>query len=491
MAQGTAAMNQLSTERLSRTAAVGTRLHVEAYEQGVDMVLQHRGFKPCGRWFVAMAAPVVMVGVAPAVWAAPASHGLSQGVDLTGSLNVRASVPAGLRRVVQRSVSSTAADAFPAAKGYPQTAELAAKGGVSGDAFGFSTKLSSDGQTAVVGADGAGGTGAVYVFTGGKKWKQSAQLSPGGLASGDAFGWATAISGDGSTIVAGAIGHNGYTGSAYVFTFKHGKWKNAGTLTAKDGASGDEFGYSVAVSNDGSTIAVGTNGTSQSANEAYVFTRSGHGYAETGEVTGSDTQSGDSFGYTVALSGDGNTLAAGSPWHDNLTGAAYVFTQSGGSWNQVAELTASNGVANDVFGGVVSLSADGKVLGIGAAGVSSHVGAAYVFTGSGSNWTQQAELQSSDGTPNEYFGHQVSVSGNGKTIAVGSQEHGAAGNAYVFAGKGGSWKQTAEVSGSDSGSGDWFGYSVGLDGNGKELIVGAPFHAGTLGSAYIFGSPTK
>ncbi len=164
----------------------------------------------------------------------------------------------------------------------------------------------------------------------------------------------------------------------------------------------------------------------------------------------SNTEAGDYFGYSLALSGDGNTLAVGAIWEDsNATGtsgnqadnsasdsgAAYVFTRSGSTWTQQAYVKASNTEANDLFGYSVALSGDGNTLTVGAYREASNAtgiggnqtdnsaptaGAVYVFTRGGSTWSQQAYVKASNTEVFDAFGYSVALSGDGNTLAVGA-----------------------------------------------------------------------
>ena len=137
-------------------------------------------------------------------------------------------------------------------------------------------------------------------------------------------------------------------------------WSQQQELTASDGAATTNFGYSVSVSGDTAVIgASGKNSSNQGA--AYVFVRSGGAWTQQQELTASDGAAGDNFGYSVAVSGD--TAVIGAYGKNSNQGAAYVFVRSGGVWSQQQELTASDGAACDDFGHSVSVSGDTAVIG--------------------------------------------------------------------------------------------------------------------------------
>ena len=225
----------------------------------------------------------------------------------------------------------------------------------------------------------------------------------------------------------------------------------------------------------------------------------------------SNTDGGDKFGYAVSLSGD--TLVVGAVWEDSnatgvngnqadnsasKSGAAYVFTRSGGVWSQQAYLKASNTEAGDYFGNAVSLSGDTLVVGAyledsNAIGVdgnqadnsASDSGAVYVFTRSGTTWSQQAYLKASNTEADDFFGRAVSLSGD--TLVVGadledSNAIGVDGNqadnsasksgaAYVFTRNGTTWSQQAYLKASNTEADDSFGRAVSF--SGDTLVVGA------------------
>ncbi|ULA62990.1 MAG: hypothetical protein LZF86_80160 [Nitrospira sp.] len=243
---------------------------------------------------------------------------------------------------------------------------------------------------------------------------------------------------------------------------------------------------------------------------AYVFTRSGSAWTQQAYLKASNTETNDAFGYAVAL--DGDTLVVGALGEDSNetgtsglggnntalnSGAAYVFTRSGSAWTQQAYVKASNTEANDEFGRSLALSGDTLVVGAyqedgaatGVNGTQSNgaadSGAVYVFTRSGSAWTQQAYLKASNTEANNYFGWSVALSGDRLVVGAypeesnatgvdGDQTNNSAGNsgaAYVFTRNGGVWSQQSYVKASNTELGDSFGYVVAV--SGGTVAVGA------------------
>jgi trimeric autotransporter adhesin len=441
-------------------------------------------------------------------------------------------------------------------------------GGVVQGHTGQGVALSADGGTIAIGAPhegGAGNTafdsGAVYVFArSGTRWTEQAVLRASNPQMSAQFGHAVTLSADGNTLAVSAMwessaarGVNGnqqdesipQAGAVYVFTRTGGRWtqhaylkaSNTGEAgTADTFGEGDQFGFSVALNADGTTLAVGSltedggdrsiNGnqadnSAQGAGAVYVFTRSGAAWTQQAYLKPSNIDAGDFFGIAVALNAAGNTLAVGSfdedgstravngP-HDNKSfgsGAAYVFTRSGASWSQQAYIKPSNGEPQDSFGVHLALSDAGDTLLVGsldedcaATGIDARtcgadwtndlsMGAAYVFARTGTTWSQQAFLKASNTGVNDWFGARVALSGDGTVAAVGAPFEDAAGTGttarqddnsateagavYLFVRSGGTWRQHAYVKGSNTEAFDQFGSSVALDRTGGMLVASA------------------
>jgi len=376
-----------------------------------------------------------------------------------------------------------------------QQAELSASDGAADDHFGYSVALSDNGGTALVGApyhtvNGNTNQGAAYVFTlSAGTWTQQQELTALDGAFGDYFGASVALSSDGTTALVGAIVHtvNGNNqGAAYVFTLSAGSWTQQQELTASDGAAGDSFGDSVALAGDATALVGAFAHNNQGA--AYVFMLSSGSWTQQQELTALDGAAGDSFGDSVALASAGTTALVGAPYHavteNTYQGAAYVFTLSGSSWTQQSELTALDGAADDLFGSSVALANAGSTALVGAplatVNGSSYQGAAYVFTLSGSSWTQQQELTA--GGADEGFGDSVALASTGTVALVGaplSTINGMSyqGAAYAFTLSAGNWALQQELTAADGTANDYFANSVALSSNGTMALLGALDHA--------------
>jgi hypothetical protein len=369
---------------------------------------------------------------------------------------------------------------------WTQQAQLIATAGAAGDEFGISVAISGD--TAVVGAyrDDVGvnpNQGSAYIFTrSGTTWTQQAQLTATGGTLDDFFGISVALSGD--TAIVGAfaddLGANADQGSAYVFTRTGTTWTQQAQLTATGGAASDQFGISVALSGDTAIVGAFIDDVGANSNQgsACVFTRSGTTWTQQAQLTATDGAASDNFGISVALSGDTAIVGA---YTDNVgantdQGSAYVFTRTGTTWTQQAQLTATGGAASDQFGISVALSGDTAIVGafIDDVGANSNQGSACVFTRSGTTWTQQAQLTATGGAAFDNFGYSVAISGDTAIVGAYNDNVGAntdQGSAYVFTRTGTTWTQQAQLTATDGAADDLFGVSVAL--SGDTAIVGA------------------
>ncbi len=432
-------------------------------------------------------------------------------------------------------------------------------------AFGGRVAVSADGNTLAVasvvepsGATGVDGdqtnlsaphAGAVYVFHRvNGQWTQEAYLKASNAAAFDSFGSSLALSADGSTLAVGAhledsaaiaVGGDEAddsaldSGAVYIFRRLAGAWSQEAYLKATNTQTGDDFGAAVALSGDGATLAVGAPGedskdsglngnqldnTAEDSGAVYLYRRAG-GWVFDAYVKASNTGSGDLFGYSVGLSSDGRTLAVAALGEDSKatgsngnqadnsapqSGAVYVFRRAWVAWAQDAYLKASNTQAADVFGISLALSGDGTTLAVGAYGEdsgatgingngadgsASQSGAAYVYERGAAGWAAPTYFKASNTHGGDDFGFCVALADDGKTLAVGawaenSKSNGVdgaqfdlnapqAGAVYLFRRVAGPWKQLAYVKASNTDPDDAFGGAVALSGDGTTLICAA------------------
>jgi hypothetical protein len=328
--------------------------------------------------------------------------------------------------------------------------------------------LSADGNTALVGDLSY----LAFVFTrSGTTWSEQQQLSDNQQY--DGFGNAVALSADGNTALVGS------RSAAYVYTRTGTTWDTSSpaVLTATGSIA---FGSAVALSSDGNTALIGAAGTNNDAGAVYFFKRSGNTWTQQQPVvTANDSTDQDQFGGAVALSGDGKTAMVGASQRSLSAGAVYVYTLSANVWTFQKELTPQDAVNDNGFGSAIALSSDGTTALIGARSRNTYTGTAYVFTGSGSSWTQQQELTASDLAQGSNFGGSVALNGAGTLALVGFTASSSATNVYLFARTGNSWAPAQEVPPS------MFSGPVALNNDGSTALLGAYVGPGHT-DAYVY-----
>ena len=416
--------------------------------------------------------------------------------------------------------------------------------------------------------------GAVYILGQDSDgvWGQRAYIKASNSDAGDNFGAVLALSADGATLAVGADGEDSFAtgidgvqsnnsrssaGAVYVFTRDvDGVWSQQAYIKASNTNAEDRFGAALALSADGNTLAIGAVGeasaaagidfgeidnTAAEAGAAYVFTRDVAGlWSQQAYIKASNTDAGDRFGAALALAEDGDVLAVGASaeaggvsgidavQNDNSAagaGAVYLFRRDGADqWAQETYIKAANVDAADGFGGSVSLSIDGALLAVGAAGEASAgsgingdaadnsapgAGAVYVFGRAGAGvWTQDAYVKASNSDGDDAFGCVVTLAADGSRLAVGAYGEASvadetdnsavlAGAAYLFAPDATAiWLQERFVKADNADAGDRFAVSLAQSADGAALAVGADLEAGSIdnddnsaqgaGAVYVF-----
>jgi hypothetical protein len=407
-----------------------------------------------------------------------------------------------------------------------------------GGEFGDSVALSANGDTALVGSSGDGTGGEAFVFTRtGSTWTETQELTGDGqvgtgeVGPGD-FGDSVALSSDGETAVVGAEDDAGtgssIPGAAWVFSDAGGTWVQVGaklvgdckTSCANDGTgevvspSGGQFGASVAVSGDGDTVLIGapTDGTNNQG-AAWAFSRSGSAWTPDGGKLTADDEATDGFGFSqfgtsVALSSDGDTALIGGPFDGTTSaGAAWAFTRTGSTFaQQPGKLTPGDETTGDAssFGQSVALSAGGTTALIGGptdgSGAGPHpAGAAWIYTSSPGGFTEQQKL-TADGSGDVgsgevgggQFGSSVALSGDGDTALVGGfGDNDGVGAGWVFT-LSGTWMQVGDklTASNETGPGSQLGSAAALSADGNTMLFGGPVDGSSLqGAAWVFVAP--
>lgn len=393
-----------------------------------------------------------------------------------------------------------------------ENAKITSSDGAAADYFGYSVSIS--GNTVVVGAYQNDQTytdaGSVYLYekpvSGWVSATQTAKLYAADANSYKYFGASVAISGD--QIIVGATNDyvSGFTGSAYIFEKPVSGWVNGtqtSKITASDGADGDKFGISVAISGDITLAgAYWSDSLGTSAGSAYIYEKPVSGWSnmtETSEIFPATVASNvyDEFGNAVDISGD--YAVVGNHQWQGKTGNATVYHFNGLSWDKVALLTASDGLREDEFGCAVAI--DSNVIVIGAKygdGISNKTGAAYLFKMPVSGWidmTETAKLISSEGNLNDAFGAAVDI--DGEIAVVASPQDGetgaSSGSVFIFKKPVSGWAnmtQSAKLTPNDGAAYDNFGIVVAM--KDSLLVIGASGDDDAFsnqGSAYIFVEP--
>ena len=415
------------------------------------------------------------------------------------------------------------------------------------DYFGISVALSADGSTLAVGADreessatgingdesdnSARNAGAVYLFSrAGSSWSQQAYIKASNTGVDNHFGISVSLSEEGDTLAVGADSK----GAVYLFSRTGTSWSQQSYITPSN-TDTDGFGVSVSLSADGNTLAVGADREDSAATgingdesdnsaswsgAAYLFNRTDSSWNQLAYIKASNTAQLDRFGTSVALSADGDTLAVGAFSEESAAtgingdeidnsaadaGAVYLFSHTGSSWSQQAYIKASNTDVNDKFGWNVALSAGGNTLAVGASlegsaatGINGdendnsadYAGAVYLFGRTGSSWSQQAYIKPSNTNEGDGFGRRITLSADGNTLAVGAYTEDSsamgingdesdntatvsAGAAYLFSRTDSSWSQQAYIKASNTDPSDYFSWGIALSADGKTLAVGA------------------
>jgi hypothetical protein len=375
------------------------------------------------------------------------------------------------------------------------------------------------GDTVVIGAvgDDIGARldqGSAHVFTrepGGLSWSEGQALV---ATSGDAFDYdhvGHSVALDGETIAVGAYGTNagGLLDAGRIYTTARGPvpWPETSLIVANDGATSDNFGWSVALDADTAVIGAAFDdvGTNTDQGSAYVFVRNGPIWVLQQKLIAGDGAMLDYFGWSVALAGDTAVIGA---FADDVganvdQGSGYVFIRTGSIWTEQGRLNAGDGAAHDHFGRSVALDGDTALIGADQddVGANGDQGSAYVFSRGGSArdggmWIEEQKLTAGDGAAVDVFGCAVALDGDLALIGAYAddvQENANQGSAYVFvrnsnAAGGGLWSQQQKLTAGDGAEDDNFGLSVALD--GEIALVGAAV-AGVggrqaQGAAYIF-----
>jgi hypothetical protein len=290
-----------------------------------------------------------------------------------------------------------------------------------GDKSGYSVSLSSDGSIVAIGAPiNSGNAGHVRVYSfDGNNWNQLGQDIDGDEGY---FGWSVSLSNDGNTVAIGAYLFNAAIGHVRIYNFDGSSWNQLGQDIIGENPS-DASGEFISLSGDGLIVAIGATGNSGNGNSSghvRVYAYDGNNWNQVGQDIDGEAAN-DRSGSSVALSNDGYTVAIGSNHNDdngNNAGHVRIYTYDGSIWNQLGQ-DIDGEAAGDESGGSVSLSNNGDTVAIGAHGNGGDAGHVRIYNWDGSSWNQIG--QDIDGEATDQSGISVSLSNNGSILAIGAR----------------------------------------------------------------------
>ena len=296
--------------------------------------------------------------------------------------------------------------------------------------------------------------------------------------------WGHSVDINGTTFIAGYTSYTGNSGGVFIMEQTGKRWELLDHFKTPDGGTRDWYGHAVALEGDIAVVsAYEHGGKKRTAGEVlgegpglvYVYKREAKGFAEMAKLKGEGIQNNDRFGYSVDLSG--NTLIAGTPFHDEEKGAVYVYQRDGDKWKQQAKLQADDAGVKNRFGWDCAIHENTIVVGAPLAAAPKRLsGAAYVFKRQGDAWAQVAKITPDDGDGGDGFGAAVDVSKSRIIVGANKDENEAkkrgSGSAYIFSGVGNVYAQDAKLTADEPQEGAVFGFSVALDVN--RALVGAP-----------------
>ncbi len=378
--------------------------------------------------------------------------------------------------------------------------KLVGTGAVGYSPQGSSVAISADGNTAIVGSDQDSlNFGCVFFYSRtGTTWtQQGPKMTANDAVGSPRQGYSVSISDDGNTAVVGGYLDNNPTGAAWVYTRSGGVWTQQGSKLVGTGATTSAIqGWSVAISGDGNTIMSGGQGDDNYKGAVWVFTRSGGVWTQEGSKIVGTGGIGTTVaqGQSVSLSYDGNRAIVGGKNDNGNTGAAWVFSRSGGVWTQEGKLVGTGNVGQSWQGQSVAMSGDGNTAIVGGYLDNSIVGAAWVYVRSGGGtWSQQgSKLVSSDYIGSAQQGYAVSLSSDGnRAIVSGWNDNSAVGCAWIYTRSGGVWTQSgSKMTGGDRAGVGKFGSGVDISADGNTAIFGALYDNSSVGASWIFSACT-
>ena len=377
-----------------------------------------------------------------------------------------------------------------------EQAILTASDKTSSDLFGYSVSINTDGTRVAIGAIYSDpgsiiNAGAVYIFfKSGLSWIQEAKLSASDKAINDSFGLSVCINSDATRLVVGSENADSASidsGKAYIFLRTGTSWAQEAILMASDKSATDRFGFAVTIDDAANRCMVSAPSRGSAQGGVYVFTRSGTTWSEEAIINADYPHPNSYFGHSISVDSTGTRIAIGAIGHflsssNVVQGKVFVYIRSGKVWTLEQGFTSSDGTGGDRFGTSVSINSSGTRIAIGASyaevGIINLAGKVYIFTRSGSSWSEEAILTASDKAVNNYFGHSVSINDDGTRVVIGSPSAAAdgisnVGKGYIFTRSGTSWSEGGVNIPITKAVNDQFGHAVSISKNGSTVAVGA------------------
>ena len=298
--------------------------------------------------------------------------------------------------------------------------------------------------------------------------------------------WGHSVDINGTTLIAGYTSYTGDLGGVYILEYDGKRWDLKNHFKTPDGNTRDQYGHAVAIEGDIAVVSAYEHGGKRPTaggrlgggpGIVYVFQRhaGAKGFGEMANFKGEGVQNDDRFGYSVDISG--NTLIAGTPFHNEEKGAVYVYTLENKQWKQQAKLQAEDAGVKNRFGWDCAINENTIVVGAPLAAAPARLsGAAYVFKRHGDAWAQVAKVTPEDGDGGDGFGVSVDVSKSRIIVGANKDENEAkkrgSGSAYIFQGVEDVYTQEAKLTADEPQEGAGFGLTVAL--NVNRALVGAP-----------------
>jgi hypothetical protein len=359
-------------------------------------------------------------------------------------------------------------------------------GSFSGYNFGRSVSFNSDGSIVAIGANGANsniGVVQIYQYSSGT-WSQLGN-NINGVSSGEQLGYQVRLSSNGSIVAIGALGYNGYTGLVRIYQFISGTWSQLGADIIGPSPY-SAFSGQISLNSDGSIVAIGALGYNSNTGLVQIYQYTSGSWTQLGSTL-NGTASNNLFGISLSLSSDGNKLAIGASGNNSDTGLLQIYQYTSGNWSQVGGNLV--GLAtNNQFGVTSSLSSDGTIVAIGATGNNSNTGLVQIYQYTSGNWTQIGGNILGPAT-GSVFGCSLFLSSDGSKLAISASGYNSnTGLVQMYQYTSGTWTQIGgNILGPATNS--LFGLSLSLSSDGTRIVSGAFQYNSNTGLVQTYQQP--